>query len=133
MHATVALTAATLALAACGGARNASGGPMPPMPATLAVGQSLPLPDRSTLRYVGVSNDSRCPPEARCIRAGDATVTFEHRAGAAPAATVRVIVPDAPAATVGSWRLTVDALAHGPAPTVTVTVAPAGPAVPGAS
>lgn len=48
-------------------------------------GQSVALPDRGTLRYVGVKSDSRCPPDRRCVWAGDAEATFEwSQAGAAP-------------------------------------------------
>lgn len=116
------LFAATMALSACTTAGTAREQPMPPMPATLAVGQSLALPDRSTLRYVGVRDDSRCPPGVACIRAGEATVDFDHTPAGATAARVSVVVPDAPTARVGGWILTVERLAHGATPAATVRV-----------
>jgi hypothetical protein len=39
-------------------------------------GERVTLPDRSVLRYVEVNTDSRCPPEVRCVWAGDAEVAF---------------------------------------------------------
>jgi hypothetical protein len=42
---------------------------------TLAPGQSASLQDTSlTVKFVGVSGDSRCPADALCILGGDATV-----------------------------------------------------------
>ena len=40
-------------------------------------GQRLPVGDAGILRYVAVTNDSRCPPNVQCVWAGDATVAFE--------------------------------------------------------
>ena len=34
------------------------------------------LPDGATLRHVTVPQDSRCPPDVQCIRAGDADIEF---------------------------------------------------------
>ncbi|HJR72655.1 MAG TPA: hypothetical protein VJ806_03365 [Luteimonas sp.] len=51
----------------------------------MSPGQSVALPDRGTLRYVGVKSDSRCPPDRRCVWAGDAEVSFEWSAGGAAA------------------------------------------------
>ena len=50
---------------------------------TLATGEQVALPDRGTLRYVRVTNDSRCQPGRQCVWAGDAEVVFEWAAGAA--------------------------------------------------
>ena len=44
--------------------------PMPP-------GEQVMLADHSSLRYVRVVGDSRCPPGVNCIWAGDAEVAFE--------------------------------------------------------
>ncbi|SIQ04825.1 hypothetical protein [Solilutibacter tolerans] len=44
---------------------------------TLGTGQSVSLPDRSTLTYVRVVADSRCRPDVQCIRAGDADIEFK--------------------------------------------------------
>lgn len=51
---------------------------------TLATGEQVALPDRGTLRYVRVTNDSRCKPGRQCVWAGDAEVVFEWTASAAP-------------------------------------------------
>lgn len=40
-------------------------------------GGQVTLSDNSTLRYVGVREDSRCPPDKQCIWAGDAVVAFQ--------------------------------------------------------
>jgi len=45
---------------------------------TLAVGQTAAVSDAGiTIRCVGVPNDSRCPGNALCITAGDATILIE--------------------------------------------------------
>ena len=45
---------------------------------TLAVGQTATIADTAiTIRCLGVPNDSRCPGDATCITAGDATVSIE--------------------------------------------------------
>ncbi|TKR32862.1 hypothetical protein FCE95_00565 [Luteimonas gilva] len=49
----------------------------------MSPGQTVALPDRGTLRYVGVKSDSRCPPDRQCVWAGDAEVAFEWSAGSA--------------------------------------------------
>ena len=51
----------------------------------MASGESVALADRSTLRYVRVTNDSRCPPDKQCVWAGDAEVVFEWTADAGQA------------------------------------------------
>ncbi|WP_051176206.1 hypothetical protein [Luteimonas mephitis] len=50
---------------------------------TLATGERVALADRSTLRYVRVTNDSRCKPGRQCVWAGDAEVVFEWATDAA--------------------------------------------------
>jgi hypothetical protein len=52
--------------------------PFPMLP-----GESVALPDRSVLRYVGVKSDSRCRPDVKCVWAGDAEVSFEWTASGA--------------------------------------------------
>lgn len=44
---------------------------------TMATGERVALADRGTLRYVRVTNDSRCLPGRQCVWAGDAEVVFE--------------------------------------------------------
>ncbi len=45
------------------------------LPATMAVGDTITF-DGLTLKFVGVGNDSRCPVDAQCVTAGDASVQF---------------------------------------------------------
>jgi len=85
-------------------------------------GETVRLPDGATLRYVDVPQDSRCPPNARCIRAGDADIAFEFATGGGPVATVKPNIPEAPSKNMGAWRLTVLDLEFNEAPAVQVRV-----------
>ena len=85
-------------------------------------GETVRLPDGATLRYVTVTQDSRCPPDVQCIRAGDADIEFAFTPPGGTATTVRPNLPEAPTATIGAWRLTVEKLGFGDAPAVTVKV-----------
>lgn len=92
-------------------------------------GQQIGLPDGARLRYVGVADDSRCPPGVQCIRAGDANAVFDFvgEPGKAAQAPHRITVnTDPPAtATIGHWQLRLLALAFGQSPTATVQIDPA--------
>jgi hypothetical protein len=87
----------------------------------MVVGQQVSLPDASTLRYAGIANDSRCPPDVQCIRAGDADVLFDH---AFQGGTHRVTLNTERlrATTLGAWQLQLIDLAPGVAPRVTVRI-----------
>lgn len=85
-------------------------------------GETVRLPDGATLRYVSVPQDSRCPPNVQCIRAGDADILFEFAANGGPAAQVTPNLPEAPTQAIGAWRLTVLDLAFTGAPVVQVRV-----------
>jgi hypothetical protein len=52
---------------------------------TLRPGERAALPGQSSLRYIEVANDSRCPPTVQCVWAGDAEVklVFEQAGKAA--------------------------------------------------
>ena len=52
-------------------------------PFTLKVGATASLPEATALRFDTVRNDSRCPIDAICITAGDATiaVTLMRKSG----------------------------------------------------
>lgn len=113
----------TLALAACTSTGATGPQPLPPMPVRMVVGQSLALPDRSTLRYVGTRDDSRCPPNVTCVWAGKATVLFDHAPAGASVTRAQATLPETPTTTVGGWQVTVEALAHGETPIATVRVA----------
>ena len=84
----------------------------------LAVGEQVVLPDASTLRYIGVANDSRCPPDVQCIRAGDADVLLDHSTGGA-ATRITLNTERTPSTLVGAWRLQLLELAPGDAPRAT--------------
>src|ERR671911_379851 len=72
-----------LILALCIGAAGcSSSSPTGPGPLdaqmTLAPGQSAPIGGSTTaVRFIGVTNDSRCPAAAICIWAGDAVAAFQ--------------------------------------------------------
>lgn len=118
-----------IALSAC-----ATGGAVAPgQDFTMAAGERVALPDASTLRYLGIANDSRCPPDVQCIRAGDADVLFDYSAGVGTPTRIVLNTGRTPSTVAGRWRLQLVALAPGPAPRVTVrvdTAAPAGAAAP---
>ena len=92
---------------------------------TLQHGETVRLPDGATLRFVGVPQDSRCPPNARCIRAGDADMEFVFAIVGGPQATVKANLPEAPSKNMGAWRLTVEDLAFEERPPVTLRIDPA--------
>lgn len=114
------LMVSTLPACASGGASVAPTG----QPIVMQVGERVVLPDRSTLRYVGVTADSRCPPGVQCIRAGDADVAFEHTPDGGSAAAVTLNTPEAASTVVAGWRLQLLSLAFGQAPAATVQVDP---------
>ena len=87
---------------------------------TLTPGTSAQLPDASTLRYVGIANDSRCPPKVTCIRAGDADVQFEHLSQAGPSVPVVLNTERTISAALGPWQLQLLNLAAGAQPQVTI-------------
>jgi hypothetical protein len=63
-----------LALTACQtGSPNGPAGPVD-LRVVLAPGQQTVVPGTGAIRFEGVANDSRCPGDAICIWAGDATV-----------------------------------------------------------
>jgi hypothetical protein len=95
---------------------------------TMATAQRVTLPDASTLRYIGIANDSRCPPDVQCIRAGDADVLFDYHGGAGTPTRIILNTERTPSADAGRWRLQLVDLAPGPAPRVTVRVDSAAPA-----
>lgn len=94
----------------------------------LGVGQSLTLPDRSTLTYVRVVADSRCRPDVQCIRAGDADIElrWEPASGNAASATLNSDpgnLQKAPNSTrFGSWQVALKALDWKEPPTATLSV-----------
>ena len=89
----------------------------------MTAGQQVALPDASTLRYVGIANDSRCPPDVRCIRAGDADVQFDHAAGGGANARVTLNTERTRSTALGHWQLQlVDLARRGDPPVVTLRI-----------
>jgi hypothetical protein len=97
-----------------------SGGITAGKPFDLEPGASARLPDDSQLRYVGIANDSRCPPKVTCIRAGDADVLLDHVTGAGTPTRVVLNTERATAADVARWRVELLALAPGERPRATL-------------
>jgi hypothetical protein len=58
----------------CGGNSNAPSGTLP-VAVTVQVGQTITA-DGLSVTFIGVSSDSRCPSDANCVIAGDATLQF---------------------------------------------------------
>jgi hypothetical protein len=71
-----AFAVALLALSACKTTTPASPTPIDRQ-LTLAAGEIARLADGLTVRFTGVPADSRCPGDAICVWAGDATVRLE--------------------------------------------------------
>ncbi|HYW08795.1 MAG TPA: hypothetical protein VE913_17670 [Longimicrobium sp.] len=99
MEMKVYAAAAMVVLSGCATVRA----PQPPVRAALNETFMLPIDraaevgsDGLVLRFVRVINDSRCPVNARCIRAGSASVALELRAPGVAAGTVTVETPDQP-------------------------------------
>lgn len=88
---------------------------------TMSAGGKVSLPDASTLRYI--ANDSRCPPDVMCIRAGDADVLFDHAASANAAVRITLNTERQRSAALGPWQLQlVDLAARGTPPVVTLHI-----------
>jgi hypothetical protein len=88
-------------------------------PFTLRPGEQAALPRQASLRYVGVDNDSRCPPTVTCVWAGDAQVklVFEQ---AGKAVDVVLHSADPSPRPLQQWTLTLVALEPGAAPAATL-------------
>ena len=69
---------------------------MPPVDRTfdLRVGASTQVEGTDVeVRFEGVPNDSRCPPDVKCISAGDATVVLRLTGGGKDATTYELHTP----------------------------------------
>jgi hypothetical protein len=90
---------------------------------TMAAGEQVSLPDASRLRYVGIANDSRCPPDVMCIRAGDADVLFDHAADGAVPSRVTLNTERQRVTDIARWQLQlVELAARGMPPVVTLRI-----------
>ncbi|GAB2513227.1 hypothetical protein [Lysobacter humi (ex Lee et al. 2017)] len=94
----------------------------PGQPIRIAPPGMVTLPDRSTLRYIGIENDSRCPPKVFCVHAGSADIVFEHRPtnGDPRRLTVNSATPGT--VSLGAWTLSVLELVPGRSPPVEIRV-----------
>lgn len=117
--------ALSAALAGC--ASHGGTGPVPlGQPVAIATGHEVTLPAGARLRFVGITDDSRCPAEVQCIHAGDATAAFEFTPAAAASEGVTLNTADRPpVARIGPWRLQLLELGRGDAPKATVRIDPA--------
>ncbi len=125
---------ASLAEAACAAAtvppREVPGQAAPPQPApvatareagetlvTLRIGESVTPPGSTTVvTLTDVSDDSRCPTDATCVWAGDATVTLRIQPAKGPAETAALHLnrPDARSATAAGLHLRLERLEPAP-------------------
>jgi hypothetical protein len=90
---------------------------------TMSAGEQVSLPDASRLRYIGIANDSRCPPDVTCIRAGDADVLFDHAAAGSAPSRIALNTERTRSAALGKWQLQLVGLAsRGTPPAVTLRI-----------
>ena len=114
------ISAAVLCLtAACNTTESARVGRLD-SPVTLAAGDKYPMPGHGSLRYVGVREDSRCPPAVNCIRAGDARVDFELTGRNVAVQRLTIVYPDQATGRLGALTVGIDALDFAQPPRVTV-------------
>ena len=124
------LLTATLAIfaAGCSSAPAATGGTTGRMVADgesfgMQPSETVVLSDRSTLRYVNVTSDSRCPPGVQCIHAGNAVVDFQSQPAGGRMQSFTLNSPEQPQSRdLGSLRVTLKSLAFGSAPQAQLNV-----------
>ena len=87
----------------------------------LAVGKIAELPDGLRIKFDGVSADSRCPMDALCITAGDATVLVTvFRSGETPVPLELHTTKPASEMTLGTHRIALTALTPYPRASQTI-------------
>lgn len=80
---------------------------------TLRIGESMTPPGtKAVVTVIDVSDDSRCPVDATCVWAGDATVTLrvQPAAGAAESVSLHIGLADSRSATVAGLHLRLEGL-----------------------
>ena len=115
--------AGTIGLGACTGTGTTTGTSGPPTSSVvttdsdfdLAVGHSAHLDGTAlTIRFDGVTADSRCPLGVMCIQAGNATVSLTVTDGAGPKTTVLLYANPTPqtptSAKVGGYEISLVAV-----------------------
>ncbi len=113
---------AALTLAVCAGCSSPVRDGMPIAPNqdfTLRPGERAMLSGQASVHYLGVANDSRCPPTVQCVWAGDAEVkpVFEQ---AGKATDVVLHSADPVPQPAGPWTLMLVGLEHGAVPAATL-------------
>ena len=103
-----------------------------PQTVTLGVGERATLLDGSQLTYLQLVNDSRCPPDVRCVWAGDAEIRLRWQPKAGSASELSLHTSPLPnrgqtEATVGGLRIALQSLERGIAPKATLLVTAATP------
>lgn len=90
----------------------------------MAAGERVQLAQGDTLRYLRVDSDSRCPPDVRCVWAGDAEVVFEWtRSGGTPEPfTLHTGLGDR-SKSLGARMITLESLARGEQPIAQLSIA----------
>ena len=99
---------------------------------TLGVGERTTLADGSQLTYLRLVNDSRCPPDVRCVWAGDAEIRLRLQptrgaAGELSLHTSPLRDRGQKEVTVGGLRIALQSLERGIAPKATLAISPASP------
>jgi len=98
----VFILAAALGCASTGGAELGK-------PVTLKLGERAAFDEgRFVVTFVSVPEDSRCPKDVQCIRAGTARVRLETVSGNAAPAPIELEVPGD--AVIGEWEIEVQRL-----------------------
>ncbi len=79
---------------------------------TLAIGETVTVDGVADVTFLDVTGDSRCPADADCVWAGDATVTIRVRPPGGPPETVALHTSGAegPTASAAGVRLTLERL-----------------------
>lgn len=92
----------------------------PGQPLSMQPGDEVTLPDRSRLRFVAVTADSRCKPGLQCIWAGDATLEFQWTGSDGKKTSVSLNTPAEPSKSAGAWAFELQALDFAEPPHATV-------------
>jgi len=81
----------------------------------LRVGETVTIEEEGLrIGFTGVTNDSRCPIDVVCIRAGDATLRLTLRRVPQPATVVEVKTPGPPEAVYDGYSIEVRTLLPAP-------------------
>ncbi len=84
-------------------------------PFELRVGEAAAVDDeRLTVAFAGVANDSRCPIDAICIVAGDASVRLRLRLLPHPESVVEIKTPESPRTRFDGYEIEVQRLLPAP-------------------